>query len=209
MKIGIVVTIYNRPEYFSRMLDSLKKAELLDSELFMVNDNSTDPTVNRLFHEFSLPNIKIKKVVNDKNRNMFYGLRLGWGYFHSGNFDILANLDSDAIVKPYFLPILLQLNELFPDNIISGFNTSNHPIYETFSKYHTKSSIGGINFLFSKHLYPPIADFLKDLEWDWNVCHFMQKQKKDFIVSNPSVVQHIGVSSTLKSHIRIDVADDF
>lgn len=210
MKIGIVIAVYNRSEYFSKMLNSLKQSIFLDNtELFMVNDNSTDPVTNKLFNEFTLPNIKITKVTNDKNKNMFFGLRLGWDYFYDNNFDILSNLDSDALVKSYWLPILFQLHKLFPDNIISGFNASNHPINEVFPKYYTKNSIGGINFLFSRKTYPFIKSFIKDTQWDWNICYFMQKENNKFIVSNPSVVQHIGMQSTLQSHNRQDVADDW
>lgn len=210
MKIGIVITVYNRPEYFSKMLDSFKKSNFpSDVELFMVNDNSNDVVVNRLFNDFSLPDVKITKIKNDRNQNMFFGLKLGWDYFYNNEFDILANIDSDVIVKPYWVQILLQLYKLFPDRIISGFNTLHHPISETFPKYHTKASIGGVNFLFDRETYPSIKELIKDCQWDWSVCYFMQKTMKSFIVSNPSVIQHIGASSTLRSHTRNDVANDY
>jgi hypothetical protein len=209
MKIGLVITIHDRPEYLNRTLKSLKESYLPnDLEVFMVNDASKDTTTNKIFNEFSLSN-KIIKKINNKNENMFYGLRLGWDYFISHGFDLLANIDSDVIVKPYWLPILLQLYKMFPDRVISGFNTSHHPISDTFNKYHAKSTIGGINCLFDKKVYPIISNVLNNTQWDWNMCNSMKSMNKDFIISKPSVAQHIGMTSTLRDHTRRDIAEDF
>lgn len=210
MKIGLVITVHERPEYLRKTLESLSQSYLPNNfEIFMVNDNSKDPITNKIFQEFSLPNIKITKTTNTRNQNMFFGLKTGWDYFYANNFDILTNLDSDVIVKSYWLPILLQLHEAFPDRIVSGFNTSHHSISGTFCKYYTKKTIGGINCLFDRKVYKKLATNLKDIQWDWNMCHQMEDENKMFIVSNPSVIQHIGESSTLRDHNRNDRAEDW
>lgn len=209
MRIGLVITVHDRPQYLSRTLESLSQTYLPnDLELFMVNDNSTDPITNKLFSEFNLPN-KIVKVVNKKNENMFYGLKMGWDYFFNNKFDILANIDSDVILKFYWLSILSKLLTLFPDRIITGFNTPHHAVSSVCNKYCTKKTIGGINCFFNRHVYPQIVGVLKDAQWDWRMCYKMQEAKKMFIVATPSVVQHIGASSTLRSHDRCDIAEDW
>lgn len=211
MKIGLVITVHERPEYLDQTLKSLSHSYFPDdTEIFMVNDNSKDPATNKIFGEFNLPNIKITKTTNSKSQNMFFGLRTGWEYFCSKNFDILTNLDSDAIVKPYWLPILLQLHKLFPDTIVSGFNTHHHPILDTFEKYYTKQTIGGINCLFNKEVYKRLVSVsLKNIQWDWKMCEQMHAENKKFIVAKPSVIQHIGMFSTLRDHTRKDIAEDW
>ena len=209
MKTGIVITIYNRPEYLSETLQSISESNLSNTELFLVDDCSTNQTTIELINNFSIDNVVIHKIKNEKNENMFYGLKLGWDYFYSNNFDVLCNLDADVIVKPYWLQTLLQLHELHPDKIVSGFNTLNHPIMESFQTYHTKKSAGGANFLFGRILYPEIKPKLMHYAWDWKVCYRMARLNKDFIVSNPSVIQHIGKSSSLKDHEKFDRAEDY
>ena len=210
MKLGLVITIYNRPEYLAKTFNSLKKSQLPPNlEIFMIDDCSTDKMTNKIFKEFCLPGVRIKKIINTKNENMFYGLKKGFDYFYASNTDVIFNLDSDVTVKPYWINILLQLLKIFPHNIISGFNTPQHPISDTFHKYHTKKSVGGVNILFNRKIYPEFASLIKNIQWDWDICYYMQKQNRPFIVSNPSVVQHIGELSTLREHRNYDVALDY
>jgi hypothetical protein len=107
----------------------------------------------------------------------------------------------------------LQLHNMFPNNLITGFNTlvsNRHPISETFCKYHTKKTCGGINMLFSRELFTKIESSLSSNAWDWNLCKLLSNP---VIVSKPSVIQHIGIESTIPGHGSqgkdVDIAYDF
>lgn len=211
MKLGLVMTVYNRPRELRRTFDSLSKCKFpLTLEMFIVDDCSSSAQVETIISQFTLPGVFITKIRNAKNEGMFYGLRLGWSHFYNNGFDLLMNLDSDALVKPYWLPILLQLHKLFPDTIVSGFNTLHHPIHEIFPRYCTKQDIGGINMLFHRDLFPIVDGCLGNRDWDWQVCWAMQAAAKLFVVSRPSVVQHIGMTSVAgNGSLHPDIAEDW
>ena len=210
MKTGIVITTYNRPEYLKKTFDSLAKSLFpKETEIYIIDDCSTEET-KQLIKNFSLPNVKITKKENAKNQGMFYGLRLGFEYFYANNFDLFTNLDSDAVVKPFWLSILFHLYKRFPNTIISGFHTSNHGVTETFPQYYTKKDIGGINIFFDRNLYEVVHSSLSSNQWDWNICDKMQALNKLFVVSKPSVVQHIAIESAAgHKTLHPDRADDW
>jgi hypothetical protein len=98
----------------------------------------------------------------------------------------------------------------FPDAIVTGFNTLTHKIKAISADYCLKDSIGGINVLFGRHLFPLIEPCLSAMEWDWKLCTVMQEAGKQFVVSRPSVVQHLGSHGLTSSpHRGVPVAVDF
>jgi glycosyltransferase involved in cell wall biosynthesis len=191
MRIGLVVPIFNRPEYLRRSLESIASTQCAHT-IYIVNDASTDSEANRLFADFNCPFAGSLKKVNLSNRNVQGCLLAGWKHFFDEGFDVLANLDSDTLVKPDWLGNLVDLHLRFPRTIITGFNTMTHPVKGAESDFCVKDTIGGINLLFGRHLFPVIEPCLDVLEWDWKLCGVMRKLGRQFIVSRPSVVQHIG-----------------
>lgn len=204
MKTGLVITTYNRPEDLKRTLDSLADSIFPpEFEVYIVDDCSDIMETWNLVQSFNIPNVKITKTRNVKRYSMFHGLKIGFEYFYNNGFEVLLNLDSDTLVKRHWLMVLLKLHKLFSDHIISGFNTLNHPIMESFPAYHTKKDIGGINMLFGRNLFSLISPCLMSDYWDWKIVeayiggsHKTSRQiSKPFIVTRPSVIQHIATSS--------------
>lgn len=210
MKVGLVITAYERPDELNRTLKSLSQSQFpTDFEIYIIDDFSKSLETQKIIQSFNIPGVKITKVRNDKNQGMYYGLKKGFDYFYDNDFDVLSNLDPDALVKPYWIKILLQLNRLYTDHIISGFNCPSHPIVEGFRKHYTKRDIGGINLLFNRNVYPGIKPHLHSNNWDWDVSYEMQRQKKLFIITRPSVLQHIAEKSIMGHDNNPDVALDW
>lgn len=198
MKIGLVITAYNRPDELQQTLDYLSQSFFPKNfEIYIVDDYSSNLKTLELIKGFTLPNINIQKIRNNENKSMFYGLRIGFEYFYERGFDVLVNLDSDVLVKPYWINVLFKLYKQFPDRIISGFNTLKHPIIETFQRYHTKWTIGGINMMFGRKLCPLVCSVLLTNRWDWQLCIEMHKLNKELIVAKPSVIQHTSKYSVI------------
>jgi hypothetical protein len=60
--------------------------------------------------------------------------------------------------------------------------------------------------MFNRNLYYIFENSLKNNYWDWNVC----SQVKYFVVSKPSVVQHISTTSVAGHDFAVmDRAYDF
>ena len=200
MKIGLVITTFDRFDCLKETLDSVSQSYLPKGlEVFVVDDGSKDGRIKPLIQKFSLKDIKIVKLFHEKNsKTMSTGLKEGFSHFLTNGFDIMVNLDSDMIVKPYWLSVLLKLYNMFPQYIISGFNNmSQNPALETFPLYNTKNMAGGVNFMFGRDTCEDVLSSLVDNAWDDRLGKIMRAKNKPYIVSRPSVMQHLGAYSGL------------
>lgn len=216
MKVGIVVCTHNRSHYLKKCLDSIKKSLIpKNTVLFFVDDGSEDIRVKKMVNDFC------KSVGNSfalyKTRTGIHGsLAIGFKLAIQHGCDILINIDSDAVVSKNWIDVLVKLHLSHADTIVSGFNTLScdvdtkqprHPIVSQGDGFVLKKSIGGINMCFSKEVYKKyVEQNLRD-NWDWNVCRRMRVYDKYFVVSVPSVVQHIGVEGM--HNLNPDVSHDF
>jgi glycosyltransferase involved in cell wall biosynthesis len=53
MKIGLLITTFNRPEYLRQTLESLKRADLHNAQIFIVDDCSRDNETLRLINSYN------------------------------------------------------------------------------------------------------------------------------------------------------------
>lgn len=216
MKIGLLITTFNRPEYLSQCLDSVSKIGFNgELEILIVDDASKDRETIELINDFCDKWPNVRKMFLPKNQGIANALRIGFNYLFALGCHYVINLDADAIVKPEFILVLTNLKNWYPLHIISGFNTQSidlgtgkvrHKTISTYADHCLKSSIGGINMLIDERQYKTIVlpSLQKPGHWDWNVCTLAN----EFIVSTPSVVQHIGIEKGMNMN-NPDVAFDF
>lgn len=224
MKLGILITTYNRPAYLRRCLQSIAKAEIPPgTEILIVDDASTDPQVREILHnEADFAN----KHFMPQNRSIKYSMLKGCEtLFSVFDCDAVTNLDADAIVRRDFISVLLGLKERFPEHIITGFNcltrnlngSERHKVLMHGDNFNAKQSVGGINMLFDRVQYvrwikPALEQCLQAQgNWDHQACILSMSEGKQIICSVPSVVQHIGTNSAMGHALTEppDVADDF
>ena len=213
MKVGLLLVTYNRTEYLKQCVDTLINSDLTKLDLlYCLDDYSTEDTyteIIRLKHNIS-DKISFRRSKNSENMNIHNCLKIGFDYLYNHGFDVMINIDSDVIVRKEWLENILRLQDRFPNDIISGFNTRSHPIIKSHSDYHIKKTVGGINLAFSKETYKSVIEpSLTGVDWDWKVCKKISEYKIKFIVSKPSVINHIGANSTLRKGPGHDVAIDY
>ncbi|OPZ16144.1 MAG: N-glycosyltransferase [Bacteroidetes bacterium ADurb.BinA245] len=216
MKIGLLIPTFNRPEYLVQCLEFVLKSNCShELVILIIDDKSTDKLTINLIQKFEHPSFEVNKMFLLKNRGIAGVLRIGFNFLFGLGCQYVVNLDSDAIVKPNFIDVLVGLKTEFPDKIISGFNTQSvdpktmkprHQTIEQHADYCIKKTIGGINMLISETDYTQtvLPALTKPGHWDWNVC----VRVFNFIVSTPSVVQHIGIRSGMNMN-NPDIALDF
>jgi glycosyltransferase involved in cell wall biosynthesis len=216
MKVGLLITTFNRPEYLAHCLYSIKEIDVKDELIILiVDDKSTNQETIEMIQDFHFEKATVRKMYLTKNQGISHSLRTGFNYLFSCDCDIVINLDADTIVKQEFLTRLIYLKKQFPEHIVSGFNTQTvdpktakirHRTISQHEGYCIKSSIGGINMVIDVVQYTEkILPALKSPNhWDWNVCSLV----KQFIVSTPSLVQHIGLETGIHKN-NPDVAFDF
>lgn len=209
MKVSLIITAYNRPEYLDRCLHSLMCCFGISKvNIVIVDDASTDPKVMPLI-------LQSDAMVLSQESNMGIKQAIKRGVEHViDSSDLIINLDSDAIVKPNFITEIIKLHKDHPDSIISGFNSKNtnsdgslrNPIIAEHENYYLKMHANGINMAFTPDQYEQFIRpaLEKEGNWDFNVRHF-----KPFVIAKPSLVQHIGLVSSMGHNVDPDVAADF
>lgn len=210
-KSVIVLPVYARPEYLLRCLNSLSVLIPNPWEIIAVNDASVDPEIERLLKMYC-SNI----ATHPKNTGVRGAIKTGCTIaFEDMGADLVIVLDSDAIVKPNMVFRLVEMHEKY-GNITSGFNTHNikNPIEETGDGCVFKKHVNGINVCFDHEQYDKyVAPSLEIIgNWDYTTSLAYQKDNKLFTITAPSLVQHIGLISSMghtAGGVKPDMAYDF
>jgi glycosyltransferase involved in cell wall biosynthesis len=205
MKVGLVIPIFNRPQYVAKCFASLEKLTVRPYMIVIVDDASTE--------QLPLLNLSHKLIKHEKNTGIRGSITTGIEYLFKQKCDIVINLDSDAIVKPDFIERLTELYLNYDKKYIaSGFNciTKTNPNISKGYYCVQKAFANGINMCFNRQQYekyikPSLA---KVGNWDYNTSLACQADNLPFIVTTPSVVQHIGIESSM-GHVGGDFAQDF
>lgn len=217
MKTGIIITVKERPQYLTRCLFSLSKADLTDCVLIIVDDCSEDKTVWQIIESFSIEGVEIIKKRHLSNIGVAFSIKLAMDELID-KCDMFMTLDGDTIVKPDFVNKILSLPS---DGIRTGFNTrvknlhgqERHPIISETDTYYIKKSLGGVNVCFDLRAYNLYIkpSLLNRNHWDWDLCKRIQSFKLNIYCTKPSVVQHLGTHSSMGHGVyeKADYAEDF
>lgn len=217
MKVALIVTIYNRPEYLEKCFNSLYAAKFpKETSIYLIDDASTDPLVKKLCSQFSehayRNKINMAYLLKEVNSGIKESLKLGARTAFDSGHDVIINLDGDAVVKPNFIEVLLALKAKCPDKIVSGFNCVSATNPNVFDKgdHYLKQYCNGINACFTKDLYDKyiVPGLEKRGNWDYNASVVAKNDSVMFAVTKPSVVQHIGLNSSM-GHMGSDYAQDY
>lgn len=213
MKVGILITCYNRPEYLKECLWSLERVEVpKDTTILLIDDASTDHQVKQIIYDFKNPYATVIRGFSEVNSKISATLLAGYErLFNKYGCDIVINFDSDAIIRPDCITKLLELYQ--PNTLLTGFHSTTenrHKVISEHDGYVIKQSVGGINFCIDKDAYnnfvkPALLETTPHGNWD-NVASV---KAGGVMCAVPSLVQHIGFNSSLGHHDNPDVADDF
>lgn len=216
--IGIIITVRNRAEYLFHCLESLKAADLTNCKIVIVDDASTDIRVWEMAFDFAeqVPNSKL--INTNINVGVKVAIRKGIdAVLHECDYFII--LDGDTMVRKDFVSKIMALPK---NGIATGFNsfTKNkngevrHPAISETEAYYVKKTIGGANVGFTKQVY---FDFVESAlmaygHWDYQLCNSITMSGGKIYSVKESVVQHIGVVSSMDhttEEERHDSAEDF
>jgi len=130
MDLSIIVTSYNLENYISRCLCSILPQLTSKCELIIIDDYSTDRTVDKINQCMFVHNKKCKVVVNDINKGVSYSRNAGLA-LATGNY--VAFIDGDDEVTTDYIKVILnnlpRKNDIF---LISWKTTcANHFEYKS------------------------------------------------------------------------------
>lgn len=206
MKIGIVVPVYQRPDCFERMLDSLFSSSIPeDAMLIFVNDGNTDFAVLDL-----LDGLRDKEnchvLDHEKNLGVADALKTGLDYAFCSGCEILVNIDADMIVKKDWLIELIKLHIRFPNRILTGYNCCLEPPIVIEDDYCIKlKGVGGANLVYGRRIYQGFIRqfFSYGKSWDVRMNLRLYGDCTPVVVKRPSLMQHIGLVSTVRPHLPV------
>lgn len=130
MKVSVLMATYNGEKYIEEQLASLIKQERMFDELIIIDDNSSDETVN-IVEKFKNVNhdINCKLIVNSENtgwkKNFMNGLKLCTG-------DVIFTCDQDDIWFPLKIKEMVDILEKRDEIILLASN------YERFEQCKNK-----------------------------------------------------------------------
>lgn len=107
MEISIVMPVYNCQEHLEEAIDSVLSQTFSDFEFLIIDDGSTDNTVERIL-KYSDPRIRLLLNKHDFINSLNKGIDEAQGKY-------IARMDSDDIMKPERLYVQYQTMESHPD----------------------------------------------------------------------------------------------
>ena len=224
-KVAVIIPTYNRPQYLKKCLSSIKKTLLKkDTLIYIVDDCSTNKETIELIKNFKKSNCLIRCVLKQENTGIQSSLLSSIEYCFNNGYDYIIILNSDVIVNNYFYDMMVYYKELFPNNIISGFNTltlgesglPRHPItYD--GKFYVKKKTSGAPCLgldrkiYERYFKNTLVDYQKQRRsaYDTEATRKASEDGCDIICTVPSVADHIGFDSSMKHSFNPDVSVDF
>ena len=113
-KITVLMPVYNGEKYLRESVDSILNQTFTDFELLIINDGSTDSSME-ILNSYSDSRIRI--VTNEVNLRLIKTLNKG---IDLATGEYIARMDCDDIADPKRLEIQLQYMEKHPDVAVCG-----------------------------------------------------------------------------------------
>jgi len=200
MKIFLAITTYNRKQTLEKMAKSFREANIIDCEIVVFDDCSTE--FNSIYLSKLFPSARI--VVNSENIGSDNNICSIYKYFLKTDADILYSLDSDLIFHPDFVEKgICLLAET--DGVISLYNSFMHPSFDCINteneKLLLKKHVGSAGVIFMRNIVEKIIENVqpsRSFDWDWSA--FLEKNDIRIMVSEVSYIQHIGFMGYNTTH---------
>lgn len=102
--VSVLICAYNTEKYMAQCLDAIINQTYKNLEVIVVNDGSTDNTLN-LIKSFSKKDSRIILINNNENYGFVKSLNIGLSYAHG---EYIARTDADDITEANWIETLIQ-----------------------------------------------------------------------------------------------------
>ncbi len=225
--VSVLMTAYNRQKYIGDAIESVLSSSYKDFELIIVDDGSTDNTVE-IAHTYKDSDSRIQVHVNEKNlgdypnRNKAAGLAKG---------KYIKYLDADDMIYYYGLEVMIHSMEQFPkagfglaamvsdekpfpielsprESYMEHFNRYSHfnrapgsSIIKT-EAFNRVGGFSGKRMIGDNEFWFKIARYFNMVKFPfdlyWNRIHHEQESKTVYAKKYPSLIKQV-VSEALKN----------
>jgi glycosyltransferase involved in cell wall biosynthesis len=115
--VSVLMTAYNRERYLEEAIESVLASTLRDFELIIVDDASSDKTAE-IANSYAKKDKRIKVFINEHNLGDYPNRNKAASYAQG---KYIKYLDSDDIMYPHCLDVMVSCMEKFPE---AGFGLS-------------------------------------------------------------------------------------
>lgn len=147
--VTVIMPVYNRQDYVKEAIDSIINQSYQNWELLVLNDNSTDRTLE-IINTYSDTRIKI--ISHDSNQGISFNRNLG---IELSTGDYIAFLDSDDIAAPNRIEVQLNFLIKNPNFVIVGSNIQaidkNGTTIDSVTRYTLKAEEIPLRLLFNNY----------------------------------------------------------
>lgn len=109
--VSVLMTVYNREKYIAEAIESVLASSYSNFELIIVDDCSSDKSVE-IAQSYKTKDDRIKVYVNKNNLGQFKNRNKATSYAKG---EYIKYLDSDDIIYPYGLQVMVEAMEQFPE----------------------------------------------------------------------------------------------
>ena len=109
--VSVLTTSYNREKYIAQSIESVLNSSFSGYEYIIVDDGSTDGTVD-IIRTYAKLDPRVKLFVNERNLGD-YNNRNKAASFASGKY--IKYVDSDDVIYPHGLGVMTEMMERYPD----------------------------------------------------------------------------------------------
>jgi len=109
--VSVLMTAYNREKYIAEAIESVLASSHTNFELIIVDDGSSDSTVN-IAKRYEAKDNRIKVYINEKNLGDYFNRNKAASYAQG---KYLKYLDSDDMIYPWGLEAMVMCMEKFPE----------------------------------------------------------------------------------------------
>ncbi len=151
---SVVIPLYNKEKFVRETLRSVLSQTFTDFEIIVVDDASTDGSLNVVK---SIASDRIRIVSHEKNKGLSAARNTG---IRNSSAEFIAFVDADDLWKPFFLEKMRELISRFPHaGVFASGYTEKYPGVELKVKKNIDLGEGEMNIIpdfFKANLYQPI-----------------------------------------------------
>lgn len=165
IKLGCLVTTYNRLNLLKTTLESLKKTEIPENVriyLCISDDCSSDSEVIKYISEYTWNNerVVVYKLFANENRGVAQNIKRGVKYIkNKEDPEFYVTLDSDMLVNKKWIESLLNVRKEFEHVerkfpvIYSAYNSRLHHVFKQEKKIFNQRQSWWLQFILSQKLF--------------------------------------------------------